>query len=165
MDIHIKKQLEDTITHKKHVLDSCLAMATYLYDDGMEELALDLLNRASSHDVSKFCREELLNLSLLAFDKNDFKNPECGISDKQRELVSAHWRSNRHHPEHFETYDDMTDLDIIEMVCDWHARSVEHQTPFIDFVKTRQESRFHFPCEMFKQILSYCYIINELIPV
>lgn len=49
--------------------------------------------------------------------------------------------------------------DIVEMVCDWHANSSIYGTDLIDFVVTRQQNRFHFPEEMFKQVLSYCNIL------
>ena len=32
---------------------------------------------------------------------------------------------------------------------------------FIDFIKTRQETRFHFPEGMFEKILKYCEILNS----
>ena len=36
-----------------------------------------------------------------------------------------HYAANRHHPEHFtKGIDDMTLIDIIEMLCDWKAASL-----------------------------------------
>lgn len=36
-----------------------------------------------------------------------------------------HYASNRHHPEHFSKgVDDMTLVDIVEMLCDWKAASL-----------------------------------------
>ena len=55
----------------------------------------------------------------------------------------------------------MNELDIIEMVCDWYARSMQYKTDFLSFVVSRQESRFHFPNEMFDKIYRYCEIINS----
>jgi len=36
-----------------------------------------------------------------------------------------HYANNRHHPEYHANLLDMTDLDLIEMVCDWTAMSQE----------------------------------------
>lgn len=38
--------------------------------------------------------------------------------------LQHHYASNRHHPEHFSKgIDDMTLVDIVEMLCDWKAAS------------------------------------------
>ena len=46
----------------------------------------------------------------------------------------------------------MKEIDIIEMVCDWHARSVQYGTNLMEFVTVRQENRFKFPQEMYEKI-------------
>ena len=39
--------------------------------------------------------------------------------------LQHHYAANRHHPEHFtKGIDDMTLIDIIEMLCDWKAASL-----------------------------------------
>jgi hypothetical protein len=55
----------------------------------------------------------------------------------------------------------MEELDVIEMVCDWYARSLQLGTNFMEFVETRQNNRFHFPDYMYSNILKYCNILLE----
>ena len=55
----------------------------------------------------------------------------------------------------------MDDVDILEMVCDWAAKSYQTNTSLLEFVKIRQENRFHFPDEMFAKILKYCEILER----
>ena len=39
--------------------------------------------------------------------------------------LNHHYAANRHHPEHFSKgIDDMTLVDIVEMLCDWKAASL-----------------------------------------
>jgi hypothetical protein len=100
-------------------------------------------------------------LSTLYGNQESFINPEVQLSAHQREIIEMHWENNRHHPEHFEDIVSMTELDIVEMCCDWYARSLQYGTDFIEFIKTRQETRFHFPEDMFNEILKYCIILEE----
>jgi hypothetical protein len=81
------------------------------------------------------------------------------LSEEQQKLVELHWKNNRHHPEYFDDVSQMEEIDIIEMCCDWHARSVQYDTDLLEFAKIRQENRFHFPEDMYKKILKYCNVL------
>lgn len=150
-----------TMIHKYLVIKVCLKMSKYLYDNGDSNMAFLLLKRANNHDNSKLVGPELQLLSNLGCKKEIFKNPNIQLSKYESEIIENHWKNNRHHPEHFNEVQEMSELDIIEMVCDWYARSLQYTTNFLDFVKTRQENRFHFPNEMFKKIWKYCEIVNS----
>ena len=39
--------------------------------------------------------------------------------------IAHHMRCNRHHPEHYADANDMSKVDLIEMVCDWTAMAQE----------------------------------------
>lgn len=161
-DNKILKQIKDTVIHKQLVLQSCYKMTEYLYSEDKKDLALSLMQRAANHDNSKFNKDELYNLALIDDNNNSFINPNSILSDESQKLIELHWKNNSHHPEHYEDYDEMSELDILEMVCDWHARSVEFGTDLLDFVQTRQENRFHFSEKQFKIIKYYCSIIEKL---
>lgn len=153
--------MRDTLLHKSYVIQSCLKMFDFLVKDNKCDLAILLLQRANIHDNSKLVGSELKLLSDIYGNQSAFIDPNVLLSEKERSIIEEHWQHNCHHPEHFENIVDMSELDIIEMVCDWYARSMQFKTDFLDFVKTRQETRFHFPKEMFDKILSYCTILNE----
>ena len=153
---------EDTIKHKKFVLEYCHIMAIQLMKNARVELATQLLKRGCEHDNSKFDREEFIRMSQILKSRKFFTNASTTLSDKEKEAIKHHWSHNRHHPEYFENSDEMTELDILEMVCDWFARSLQYGTDFIPFVLERQENRFHFSEKQFEKILKYCRLMEQL---
>jgi hypothetical protein len=41
--------------------------------------------------------------------------------------LDHHYANNSHHPEHYKNgIDDMSLLDLVEMICDWKAASERH---------------------------------------
>lgn len=156
---------EDTILHKKIVLDNCLLMAEYLMRHNKIELGIQLLKRGCDHDNSKFDKDEFKKLSqiLKAESKDSFTDAKNKLTPDECKAIKYHWDHNRHHPEFFENpSDEMTELDILEMVCDWFARSLQYKTDFIPFIKERQENRFHFSEKTFAKALKYCTIIQDI---
>lgn len=159
----LKVMAEDTVTHKKILMDNCLLMAKYLMDNNKIKLATELLKRGCEHDNSKFDEDEFRRLSQLLKSRICFTNAESSLSAEEKKAIEYHWKHNRHHPEFFEDpSEEMTELDIIEMVCDWYARSLQYGTDFIPFVEERQRNRFHFSDKKFNKIHKYCILIEEL---
>lgn len=152
-------QIEDTIIHKKYVLDSALKMFHYLCAQGKDELGLELLKRATVHDNSKLEDDELFLLSRVSDRHEAFTDPQYTLNDKQKAMIQEHWKRNPHHPEYYEDSSQMSELDILEMVCDWYARSMQYGTDLLEFARTRQENRFHFNKEMYKKVIRYCKIL------
>lgn len=151
----------ETMLHKSFVIKACLKMSKYLMNNNQNDLAFLLLKRSNIHDNSKLIGPELELLASLYGNQESFVNPNVQLSDNQREIIEKHWENNRHHPEHFKNIEKMSELDILEMCCDWYARSLQYGTEFLPFIKTRQETRFHFPEEMFNKILHYCEILEN----
>lgn len=152
-------QLDDTILHKKLVMDACYKMSKYLFNVHRDDEGFALLKRAQVHDNQKFCTAEINSLQKLAGTNDNMTNQKYTMTESDKECIALHWKNNRHHPEHFDNVDEMTELDIMEMVCDWFARSEQYGTDFMDFVITRQNNRFHFPDGMFNRILKYCDVL------
>lgn len=88
----------------------------------------ELNERALGHDASKFGPEERLPyIWLTEFHRcrrsgEPFTHPE-GMEERVRAAIAHHVTTNRHHPEYHADPNDMTDADLIEMVCDWTAVS------------------------------------------
>lgn len=163
MDINkLKSMAEDTTIHKKLVMDNCLIMFKYLADNDQLELGIELLRRGASHDNSKFESGEFESLADILESRDCFTNADATLSEYETKAIERHWRENRHHPEYFASNNNMGLLDIIEMVCDWFARSIQYNTDFIPFVTERQQKRFKFREDKFEQILKYCYLIQRL---
>lgn len=103
---------------------SIMAVATD-YTDELNE-------RATTHDASKFGPEERIPyIWLTEFHRcrrtgEPFTYPE-GVEDRVRAAIDHHMTANRHHPDYHADPNDMSDVDLIEMVCDWTAMSQEFE--------------------------------------
>ena len=153
---------EDTIKHKKIVMDNCYLLAKYLMSKNRIELGIQLLKRGCEHDNSKFDSEEFRKLSQILKSRQCFTNAKEKLTQNEIKAIKYHWEHNRHHPEYHSSYDDMTELDILEMVCDWFARSLQYQTDFLPFIEERQRIRFRFSTRQYTKIHKYCVLISEL---
>lgn len=153
------KHLNDLLEHKRFILISCNIMVDWLFKQGQEELAIELVRRAIVHDNSKFSKDELSYIIQLSESNDSLTNPNYIMNDNDRKCIELHWKHNRHHPEFYSNIEDMKEIDIIEMVCDWYARSLQLNTDLMEFVYTRQQNRFKFPEKMFDMIVSYCNIL------
>lgn len=167
MDIkteQIIKMIDDTVLHKKLVLEKCQLLAKHLILNGDVETGIMLLRRGAVHDNSKFSGKEFRQLASIITErtKKCFTDASTVMTDKEKEAIELHWSNNRHHPEYYSNLKDMTKIDILEMVCDWAARSEQYGTNLIEFVAERQRNRFNFSSEMYQEVLEYCYLIEKL---
>ena len=112
---------------KEHIerVRRCLTLLAAVADYGEE-----LIERAKVHDASKFGPEERLPYVWLTEyhrcrrNGESFKYPE-GIAEKVKRAIHHHVTSNRHHPEFHADPNDMSNVDLIEMACDWTAMAQE----------------------------------------
>ena len=155
-----EKLLCDTLIHKDFVERSCDKLIRYLEKQGAFKHAKMLRERARTHDNSKLtCEDEIEALSQIINDKSCLTDAAEQLSQAKINAIKIHWEKNPHHPEFYQNPIDMEKIDIMEMCCDWHARSMQYNNDFLPFVKKRQEERFHFPDFMFEEIWHYCLIL------
>ena len=94
------------------------------------EYSDELRERGLLHDASKFTPAErepyiwLTHYHLCRQTGEPFQYPP-GVADMVSTAIQHHVTTNRHHPEFHSHPDDMTPVDLIEMVCDWTAMSQE----------------------------------------
>lgn len=90
----------------------------------------ELRDRAAVHDDSKFGEAErepyiwLTEYHRCRRNDEPFQYPD-GMEDRVRQAIQHHVTTNRHHPDCHDDPNDMTNVDLIEMVCDWTAMSQE----------------------------------------
>lgn len=90
----------------------------------------ELIERARVHDASKFGPEEKIPyVWLTEFHRcrrsgELFEYPD-GIEEQVKLAINHHVTCNRHHYQFHSDPNDMTEVDLIEMVCDWTAMSQE----------------------------------------
>jgi len=96
----------------------------------MENIAGEILLRSGNHDKSKLEDHEKATfdevtplLKGLTYGSPEYKE----LLAKMKPALDHHYAENRHHPEHFHHgIDDMTLVDILEMLCDWKAATERH---------------------------------------
>lgn len=99
--------------------------------DNLNKMIESLLDRQTSHDMSKLKSPELelfdvytKKLRRVTYGSKKYKQ----YLQEMKPALSHHYECNRHHPEHFE-YGilDMNLIDICEMFCDWFASCKRHE--------------------------------------
>jgi hypothetical protein len=90
----------------------------------------EISRRALDHDQSK-----LEDPEVQIFAEYTAKLKDCTYgSDEYKQYLAEmqpalehHYAKNRHHPEHYKDgVNDMTLIDVLEMLCDWKAASMRH---------------------------------------
>lgn len=157
----IRQHVSDTLIHKQLMIQSSLLMIEYLYSQNRYEDALELAKRCSIHDHSKFEMDEVEMFIKMSIKEHGKSRPNGKLTEDQKKLIEMHWKRNRHHPEFFSDYHKMSEIDILEMVCDWHSRAKQFGTDYMEFVNTIPKERFEFDDEFFDHIYKYCCILQE----
>ena len=90
----------------------------------------EIVSRGKIHDASKFAPPERLPYIWLTEFHRGRQTGEAftypaGIEEQVKAAIQHHLTTNRHHPEFHASPDAMSDVDIIEMVCDWTAIAQE----------------------------------------
>jgi uncharacterized protein DUF5662 len=99
-------------------------------DELLLELVFDIQARITKHDLSKMEQPELPifdeyspKLKTSTYGSDEYKQ----YLAEMQVALDHHYAKNRHHPEHFENgVDDMTLVDLVEMLCDWKAATERH---------------------------------------
>ena len=159
----LSKEINDTLLHRNFVLRSGQYLAAYLMQHHRNLDAIQLIGRCMVHDMSKINNtEEFMALASIVEEIGDLKDEGHVLSEQQVNAIRLHWNNNSHHPEFYDSPDDMTDLDLLEMACDIHARSKQFKTDLIKYVELQQEQRFHFGKTHYFKLMNYCKRLVEL---
>ena len=161
--IRLSKEMNDTLIHRACVMRSGQYLSTYLVHNNRSIDAIRLLGRCSVHDISKIQNtEEFISLASIIDEIGQMADVDHVQTRKQVDAKKLHWMHNSHHPEYYESPNDMSELDLLEMACDCHARSKQMGTDLIEFIDRQQEIRFKFDNEHFRKLRNYCVALNEL---
>lgn len=94
------------------------------------DVVINLLERAKNHDQTKlqqpevgFFTEYTPKLAKSTYGSQEYDAMKLAI----KPALDHHYAHNRHHPEHHKNgIEDMTLMDLIEMLVDWKAASERH---------------------------------------
>jgi len=131
---------EDTMMHIEQVED--------LIDEVVEQLE----KRAKHHDITKFSKEEKPAFDIYTpllkgtvYGSDEYKN----YLNKMKPALDHHYAENAHHPEHHANgIKDMTLIDIMEMLADWKASTLRHETGDLLISINQNQKRFGYGEEM-----------------
>lgn len=112
----------------------------------MGELIIHLIGRSNCHDHSKTQEPELSvfneftpKLKASTYGSDEYK----GFLTAMGDALAHHYAANRHHPEHFPNgINDMTLVDLIEMLADWKAATERHADGDLNTSLNIQRDRF-----------------------
>jgi hypothetical protein len=125
----------ETLTHIRRVQGLLLT-----------DVASRLHQRAIYHDASKLESPEVEGfdeaagtLSELTYGSDEYKAALARL----KPALDHHYANNSHHPEYYaDGVNDMTLLDLIEMLCDWKAATERHDDGDIRKSLKINEQRF-----------------------
>lgn len=127
-----EEHLDNLIRHITLVRDACLLLGKRLMKKGRREFGRNLIAKGVIHDASKFYGIE-------------WKYLHCGKDVPKEELqfaIDQHRLSNDHHPEYWGGIDNMPELAVAEMLCDWYARAQEFGTGLRDWIDEEAVSKY-----------------------
>ncbi len=151
--LNINDHLDNLIRHIELVREATILLGKRLISKGRQEFGRLLIAKGFEHDVSKFYGIEW-----------DYLHAGSDVPKDELELaVKQHTRVNSHHPEYWGSVENMPELAIAEMVCDWYARSQEFGTSLRDWITNSAIDRFKINIESveYKWISGFVDILLE----
>ena len=112
----------------------------------LERMADELRQRARDHDRSKLQLDEFEGYERInaAARKYAYGSPEMKDAISAENCVALHYARNSHHPEHHAVTEEMSFMDMIEMVIDWYSASVTYgKTPLSESLPSLRD-RYDF---------------------
>ena len=112
----------------------------------------DFLDRATYHDQSKLSgiEKEYFDKYTVILKGLTYGSPEYKKSlEELKPALDHHYAVSRHHPDHFKNgINDMTLLDILEMLLDWKASSERHNDGNIRKSIDHNAGRFNIDAQL-----------------
>lgn len=124
-----------------------------------------LTNRAIRHDSTKLESPEVEvfaeftpKLAHSTYGSEEYN----GFLKQMNTALQHHYASNRHHPEHFtKGIDDMTLVDIVEMLCDWKAASLRQNDGNLLKSIELNANRFGYDDQLKKIFINTAKLLDE----
>ena len=102
--------------------------------------------RARNHDQSELesPEQEIFGETFEELGKTEYGTPEYDkLLERVKPAIDHHYANNRHHPEHWpDGINNMTLIDLIEMLCDWKAATKRNKNGNIRTSIEKNATRF-----------------------
>lgn len=143
--------VDNILRHIANVRENCFILGRKLILQGNADLGVALVGNGLVHDNSKLRGVE-------------FSYLYPGIAKTKLQLaIQHHNQTNAHHPEYWGGIENMPDIYLCEMVCDWKARSEEFGTSIYDWALDEAPKRFSYKknSDICKKILYYLSLLCD----
>ena len=123
-----------------------------------------LYKRGLSHDNSKYRWSECKSIAKVVFKlrSSTYGSKEYEeMLDSFRPAVQLHYDRNPHHPEHYKNgIKEMSDIDKIEMICDWVSACRKHTNGDIFRSIRINQKRFNYNNDFKKWLIRMAKILS-----
>lgn len=128
-----EQHLDNLVRHIDMVRQIGFLLGKRLMKKGRKDFGRLLIGKCYQHDASKFHGIEWKYL-----------HAGSDISkDDLEKAVKQHVETNSHHPEYWGGVQNMPEIAVAEMVCDWYARSQEFGTGLREWIKDVAIEKFN----------------------
>jgi hypothetical protein len=128
-----EEHLDNLVRHIVRVREACLLLGKRLMSRGRQHFGRLLVARGMVHDASKFYGIEW-----------DYLHSGLDVPEEGKQLaIEHHRRTNMHHPEYWGGVENMPEIAVAEMVCDWYARSQEFGTDLREWIRREAVPRYN----------------------
>ena len=133
IDLSQYKHLQALKRHINLVIDAAQLLGERLIEQGEVDLGINLIKNSFLHDNSKFKGIEW-----------NYLNRDTEDGEKLKLAHLQHVSTNEHHPEYWGNINDMPEVYLAELTCDWYSRGQEQGTDLREWIKTEATERFDF---------------------
>ncbi len=127
-----EEHIDNLVRHIDRVREACLLLGKRLMAQDRQTFGRLLIARGFVHDASKFYGIEW-----------DLLHAGHDVPEDQMQLAIEHHRhTNPHHPEYWGGMENMPEICVAEMVCDWFARSQEFGTDLRQWIREVAVQRY-----------------------
>ncbi len=149
--VSIEEHLNNLIRHIELVRQATTLLGKRLIAQGRQEFGRILIARGFVHDASKFHGIEW-----------DYLHAGKDVPvDKLELAIKQHTRTNDHHPEFHGGFENMGEIDIAEMACDWYARSMEFGTGLREWIKNTAVEKYRLSGDNYKKLDNFIDLLLE----
>ena len=127
-----EEHVDNLVRHIQLVHGAGLLLAKRLMAQGRKDFGRLLLRQIFKHDNTKFSGIEWTFLHV---------GPDVA-KENLTLAIRQHNDTNSHHPEAHGGIDNMPEVDVAEMVCDWYARSQEMGTDLRNWIRDTATERY-----------------------
>lgn len=135
----MNKLSEGKLTQAKWKTINIIEQHCNLVRECIETFTNFLHRRGAIHDNSKYYEDEFEGFTYfntidpnLVYNSPGYKEAMEKIRPYTKKAIKLHYSRNSHHPEYHDNIEDMSLLDLIEMVCDWKSASYTYNSSIKD---------------------------------